>query len=439
MEILARHPRKGDCIVRECTQLLGRVKVLVDYPDLGLCRRPEYLDELVSRDTGKPFSLDSAPPSSQQPKASPPSVPTWQSTRQTIVALRLGQSTPESVRLLSVGMDDVDAACKWAIDRAATGQLTFLLFESPYGMGKSHALNYLRLRARERTMAIGGAVLDGVGVSLCLPMSLVSSLTHAIEFPDDANSDGLPARLGRLIPTRAVDVLATQGCDHLHAVLKRIDTSVAENPDEWEIIEDFLSLEVGAGVVRSELGLVVPALKARLIERPYRCAELLREYAQACVATGARAGLAILLDEADVDYAQSGRTETERAQRESLFRAWREIADVGPTGSGYARLVIAIAMTPGAGKSDPVSELKQSLGEHLRVVRLPELSMNDLRELGKRVCKLYLTAYQISPTEIAATDRIAETCLSWIERSAEGRNPRRFLRLLLEKLDAAYL
>ncbi len=41
MEIPARHPRKGDCIIRERTNTLGRVKVLVDYPDLGLSRRPE--------------------------------------------------------------------------------------------------------------------------------------------------------------------------------------------------------------------------------------------------------------------------------------------------------------------------------------------------------------------------------------------------------------
>lgn len=440
MDIPARHPRKGDCIIRERALTLGRVKVLVDYPDLGLSRRPEYLDELVDRATGRPITLQGAPAASERPATQPVAVvPAWQKSRQTLLALRLGQSTPESVRDLSVGMRDVDAACKWALERAATGQLSFLVFESPYGMGKSHALTHLRLRAKENGMATGGVVLDGVGVSLCLPMSLLSSLGHVIEFPDGATSDGLPARLGGLIRLEAVDKLNTSGCEMLHAVLRRVDTSIAEDPDAWEIIEDFLSLEIGAGVVRSQTGLVVPSLKARRDDRPQRCAALMREWAQACVATGARNGLAILLDEADVDYAQSGRTQIERDQRENLFRAWREIADAGPFGSGYSRMIVAIAITPGASVPDPVDELKQLLGRHVQVVSLPELSKTDIQELGSRVGRLYQSAYGVADSE---TGRMAQLCVNatkQTEQSSEGRNPRKFIRLLLEKSDTAYL
>ena len=130
MEIPARHPRKGDCIIRERTQMLGRRSVLVDYPELGLSRRKEYLDELVDRTTGRPIRFD-APPPTQQPQAVVASnVPPWQSARRALLALRLGQSTAETVRDLSVGLAEVDAACNWALDRAASGQLSFLLFVS---------------------------------------------------------------------------------------------------------------------------------------------------------------------------------------------------------------------------------------------------------------------------------------------------------------------
>src|SRR5262245_41801225 len=128
-------------------------------------------------------------------------------------------------------------------------------------MGKSHALTHLRIRAKEKNMATGGVVLDGIGVSLCFPMSLIGSLAHFIEFPGSATNDGLPARLGELIRLGAVEKLATGGCELLHGVLRRLDPSIAEDPEAWEVIEDFLSLEVGAGVVRNKTGHVVPSLK----------------------------------------------------------------------------------------------------------------------------------------------------------------------------------
>ena len=438
MEIPARHPRKGDCVIRERAQTLGRIKVLVDYPDLGLCRRPEYLDELVDRRTGKPMSLDARPEVPYPRPSAPAVVPSWQTARQTLLALRLGQSTSDSVRDLSVGMGDVDRACRWALDRAGTGQVSFLLFESPYGMGKSHALAHLHLRARQAGMATGGVVLDGIGVSLCLPMSIIAALSHSIEFPDGPSSDGLPQRLAGLIRAGATDRLRTVGSEMLFSVLRKVEPSVAEDPDAWEVIEDFLSLEVGAGVVRNQLGLVVPALKSKLCNRPLRCTHLLREWAQACTATGARNGLVVLLDEADVDYAQSGRTETEREQRTALLQAWREVANSGPKSDGYGRLVIAMAITPGASEPDPVQELKSELGPHLRTVRLSELAEVEMSELGSRVGRLYRGAYQLSEDKTVKMDKAVAECLSTISGQAEGRNPRKFIRLLLEKFDVAH-
>jgi hypothetical protein len=335
-------------------------------------------------------------------------------------------------------MSKVDAACAWALQRAGSGQISFLLFESPYGMGKSHALAHLQLLARKASMATGSVVLDGVGISLCWPMSLIAGLAHTIDYPDQKGSDGLYQRLSNVVLSGGIDKLNTGGCELLFSVLKKIDAEVASDPEAWETIEDFLSLEVGAGVVRTKLGFVVPALKTLREGRPARCAALLREWAQACSATGAPGGLAVLLDEADVDFAQSGRSLTEREQRTSLFEALRELADIGPRHGGYGRLIIAMGVTPGSTESDPVEELRGKLGPHLRSVVLQELSFTELKDLGTRVCHLYRAAYQLAEAATPKIDEIQAESLSWLSKQAEQRNPRKFIRRLLERIDGTY-
>jgi len=440
MEIFARHPRKGDCIIREVAPTYGRVKVLVDYPDLGLCRRPEYIDELVDRQAGGRISLEAPPQAPVVAINNSKTTPSWQTARQTLLALRLGQSTFDSIKELSVGMEEVDAACQWAINRAQTGQLSFLLFESPYGMGKSHALGHLKLTARKAGMASGSVVLDGVNISLGLPMSLIGALAHTIEFPETENNatEGLSQRLAGLVMHGAVDKLRIAAAELLHGSLVNLSADQVQNPDTWEVIEDYLSLEMSANQVRQRLGVRVQALRARFLEdRPARCADLLREWAQACTVTGARGGLAVLLDEADVDYAQGGRGPTERDQRTALLEALRQHGNSGPKGGSYSRLVVAMAITPGASKLDPIEELKLELGSHLQVVRLRELKAGELFDLGNRVVKLYRQAYEIAGNE-AKSERVVSECLQLTERQTEGRNPRKFIRLLLEKLDVLY-
>jgi hypothetical protein len=96
-----------------------------------------------------------------------------------------------------------------------------------------------------------------------------------------------------------------------------------------------------------------------------------------------------------------------------------------------------MAITPGAGDPEPIEELKTELGSHVRVVRLKELNAGQLNELGGRVAQLYRRAYEIAEDE-AKTKRAVNECLQRAEQQAEGRNPRRFIRLLLEKLDVLY-
>lgn len=438
MEIPALHPRKGNCIIRERTSTHGRIKVLVDYPDLGVFGRPEYLDDLQDRMSGQPISLHS-PLISPAPIAAPLLVPSWQCARQSMLALRLGQSTAQTVRELSVGLSRVNQACQWALDRAGSGQLSFLLFVSPYGMGKSHALAHLRELARGRTMATGTVVLDSVGTTLCRPLGLISALAHSIEYPEVIVSDGLPQQLAGLVRAGAVDKLRVAGADMLHRCLANLNSEHVDDADKWEMIEDYLSLEVSAAHVGNSLGVHLPPLNAnRLADRPIRAANLLREWAQACSVTNARGGLAVLLDEADVDYGNRWRVHSERDQRAALLQAWREMADAGPRGKSYAKLVVALAMTPESDEDGAIEELRQHLGSHLRIVTLPVLSDDEMRQLGTKVATLYRAAYGLGDSSAAGTEHFVSDSLIVQQRSAEQRNPRKFIRFLLEKLDAAH-
>jgi hypothetical protein len=153
---------------------------------------------------------------------------------------------------------------------------------------------------------------------------------------------------------------------------------------------------------------------------------------------GARNGLVILLDEADVDYARRGRLQNDKEQRTELLRAFRSIADSPPGDGGFARLLVAVAITPGASQPDPIEEFKSELGEHLKVVRLRELTASELRELGGRVLRLYQRAYEVTGEKEERAADALDKCLQFTGRQAEGRNPRKFIRLLLEKLDVLY-
>lgn len=442
MPFTCLHPKFGIAVVQRVLPGSGRIRVKVDYPEQMLIGREAFLDELVDATTGHPLVVtkDREPqkPASKPPEAPPAKSqpPTWQEERQAIHALRLGQSTPLAVNELRVGMEQVDGATQTALDRASSGQVSFLIFVSEFGMGKSHALARLRLQAMKRKMAVGSVVLDGMGVSLCQPMSLPSTLAHAIEFGD--HGEGLPARLAGLVRTGQTSKLKAACAEFLHGALSELTSDHVDDPEAWELVEDYLALDVAPSVLRQRLGVRVRPLNTRSRDdRPDRCALLMRDWARSVPPLGYPGGLALLLDEADVDFALSGRTVNEKDQRAALLQAWRVMADGGPGGETHAKLLIALAVTPGGNFDDPVSELRSTLGSCASVIELPELSEDHLRELGQRIAAMYARAYQTNP-EARATEFV-DACFQTIRRMHGRRNPRHFIRMLLEKLDAAHV
>lgn len=442
MPFACLHPKFGIAVVQRVLPGSGRIRVKVDYPEQMLIGREAFLDELVDSTTGHPL-IATEKIEAVKPVVAPSEAPqvkrqtsSWQEARQAIHALRLGQSTPLAVSELSLGMDQVDAVTKTALDKANSGEVSFLIFVSEFGMGKSHALARLRLQAMQRRMAVGSVVLDGMGVSLCQPMSLPAALAHAIEFSD--HDEGLPSRLAGLVRTSQISKLKTACAEFLHGALWELTTEHVDDPEAWELVEDYLALEVAPSVLRQRLGVRVPPLNTRSkADRPDRCALLMRDWARSVPPLGHPGGLALLLDEADVDFALSGWAASEKEQRAALLQAWRAMAEGGPCGDTHAKLLIALAVTPGGNFDDPVSELCSTLGPCGRVIELPELSEDHLRELGQRIAAMYARAYQTDPE--AQTAEFADACLRTIRGMPGRRNPRHFIRMLLEKLDAAHV
>ena len=73
-----------------------------------------------------------------------------------------------------------------------------------------------------------------------------------------------------------------------------------------------------------------------------------------------------------------------------------------------------------------------------RRLRLRELTAGELRELGGRVMRLYQRAYEVAGKKEKRAAELLDVCVQFTRRQAEGRNPRKFIRLLLEKLDVLY-
>ena len=236
-----------------------------------------------------------------------------------------------------------------------------------------------------------------------------------------------------------LDELIGAGAGLLHGALRNLNGEHVGDPDAWEVIEDYLSLERSASEVSRCLGVRVAALRAHsLVNRPGRSADLLREWAQACTVTGAKNGLVALFDEADVDYGQRGRSWTDMEQRNGLLEALRQLADKSPGTMSYGHLVVAMGITPGASKPDALAELRWQLGLHLRVVRLRELAVGELRELGWKTVRVYKRAYETDDVQEGRLGVILERGVRRAERAPGGRNPRAYIRQLLEELDVLY-
>jgi|GEM_PF-3112251 len=443
-----QHPALGPCVV---TKVISAGEVEVSFPSLGMTGKRYRLAALIDPNTGdapgNAPKIDSSGPTLSGGPALLSLEKTTLKARLAILALRLGQCPEDYIDELTVGAKDVKDACQWALDRSNEGKPAIVVFESPFGKGKTHALNLFSSMARKQFRAVGSVVLDGIGISLTEPMTLLSNLSESIRFPDGEGFETLPERLCDLVQKGKAGTLRSRGAHFLANCLERVPREIAVQPDAWDIVVDYLSCNLPASQAKQKLAAYrehggapsLPAIVAnRVDQRAPRCTMMLREWAQACTLAGAPRGLVVLFDEADVDYGNTGFGQKAVARRTLLYEAMRELAE----DSDRSFLSMAIAITPGQDNywgEEAVSEILENLGDECtRHVQLGDLSKRDFVELGKNVSALYAEAFGeeiYSPTEAADFARELRDRMS--SRVNDPCNPRRFIREFIEHLDLA--
>lgn len=364
--------------------------------------------------------------------------------RKGIVALRLGQILENQALQLSVGTEALQRKLREALTHALGGQPTFVLIDGTWGGGKTHALTLLQALAREQRMAIGGAVMDGVAVTLSEPMRLLESIISSLRIPGNASGDGL----GQLLRTAKIESrspsLRTRGAHEVANALDSLPPRAFDDPQALQCIEDYFSFALSATQVRTKLHLLgyeaaaLPILMSRGVdERPRGFAALLRCWSQTLAVMGTR-GLLVVLDELDVEYASTAYANRAswglRARRRALFEQIKGLS------VHNAPLLIAFASAPAgpdvATENDAVEDVRGAIGDGLIHIKATNPSEEHLKQLLARLTSLYETAYPDKTLGILGQEASALFAgLHARYRRAPNPVPRHFVRSALEAFD----
>lgn len=440
------HPDLGPCVV---AKVISAQEVEVDLLHLGMKGKRYRIAALIDPETGEtprpPETKEQSELGQRSSQKTLDSIGGSLDARRAILALRLGQCPEGYIDDLTVGAEEVKEAVEWALERSDDGDSAIVIFESPFGKGKTHALNLFASMARRKYRAVGSVVLDGFGISLTEPMTLLSNLAEAIRFPEERGFETLPDRLCGLVQGSRVETLRARGADFLVSCLNQIPKEIADQPDAWEIVVDYLSCNVSASQAKQKLAgyrssnlppSLPPIIAHKVDDRAERATMMLREWARACTVVGAGRGLVVLFDEADVDYGNTGFGEKAVSRRTMLYKSLRDLED--------ARLrpflSVGIGITPGEANHrgmEAVDELLKHLsGPCTRHVVLEDLSKRDFIHLGVKVAAIYKEAYG---TEVVSPDEARELAEKLLQTMSRRVNdaclPRRFIREFLERLD----
>lgn len=398
----------------------------------------------------QPLALEHTTPPPLPPTASPsrnrrPAMGPSTEARQGIVALRLGQILESHALQLSVGTGGIQRSLTDALGRVRGGAPTCLLVEGAWGGGKTHVLTLLQVLARSEDMAVSTAVMDGVGVSLANPMQLMEELLNSLRFPSTTFASGM----GQIIREAKMKDLAAElrrrGAHKVAGALEAFPSGAFDDPEGLQHIEDFFCSSISASDIRRLLrrlnypAITPPSFRAhRLSDRPRAFIASLEEWAKFAVVMGAQ-GLAVVLDELDVEYAATARLDHASLKRQAMrMEVLREIKKLHDR---RAQLLVAFASAPASGDVNPVNDAVQDVLEtlgpaltcHLKVV---EPSDSDLQDLLTELAHLYSSAYPatalgLSPSGLAAVLK----GLTKRYRSVPNPVPRHFVRTAIETFD----
>ena len=425
-----RHPQYGDGVVvavdshRGINVDFGYVAAWVPLGDLEL---PDDVERSFEE------TPDAPPPKSAE-RPLPVMSKDIVGARRAVLALKLGQVLEENVQELSIGTDDIQSEMEQAIVATVRRQPQSILVEGSWGSGKTHLLTLLTRLAAERGLATATVILDGEGVTLSEPMSLMEAILGSLRYPGEVVPCGVGNRLADLRRRRSFrDVRQSVGWRITEAIFQ-IPHRALDEPEAMEVLEDYFMLTLAPTRAKEKLRQLqcrirLPPLKAqRLDDRPERFCDLLKGWAGFCALTGAK-GLAVVFDEVDVEYATrfEGLRSPLLAAFDSLLRE-------------DCPILLAFGSAPASDHvgdaEDAVQDLVGSIAG-MRRIKAPLPSVEQTKELGVRLQELYARAY---PTQTSSAD--PHEVRGQIERFAERYHvqtldptPRGFVRGTLEQLD----
>ena len=358
--------------------------------------------------------------------------------RRAVLALKLGQVLQENVEVLSVGTENAEEVLKKAVRSASRGKPAAMLVKGPYGAGKTHLLTMLSALAARERLATALVLLDGEGVTLADPMTLLEPLLRSLRFPGESAPSGVGARLGEL--RRRGVRWGRRRRSRIAEAMFQIPVAALDDPDVMEALEDYLTTSLPVTHATRKLRRLVrrpvqlPSMKSqRVAERSWRFCELVRDWAEFCEAAGAK-GLVVIFDEVDVEYASTLWSVERRYRRRLLLEQLNYL--LGQS----VPLVIAFGSAPASDEeaaNDAARDLSQRM-PRIRQVDAPQPDSEKMRELGRRLRGLYAAAY---PNWISDVDQLSieRAIQEYAERYEEALAPapRRFVRELLEWLDVA--
>ena len=417
----------------------------------------------------------------------PPSMPqSVIEARQGILALRLGQPLEAHVRRLSAGTERIEADMARIVSRAIGGDAGAVLVKGEWGSGKTHLLTLLRAIASDEGMASSALTLDGGGVRLSDPMTLMSRLLGSLRKPGEAAPRGLREWLPSLRAGSANWRPTAPGETTLASAFRTIPERALADADALQVLEDYFTLDLSAGQAQDKLRQLgyrchgrLPSMKAhRVSERTNGFCELLRAWA-ACTKHAGAKGLLVIVDELDVEYAstagQAAAIAGRRRHRADLLSTLARLVASGDSpplvvafggapgdaetaaGETLARpvvsreslpLAVAFGGAPGdaetAAGDDAVRDVQRRFRDSdLRTFPAVEPDLRQIRDVLRRVFDLYRQAY---PERIATVDRawLENRLHSLAERhdarrmtDIEGPVPRTVVREAVELLDIA--
>ena len=366
--------------------------------------------------------------------------------RRAILALKLGQVLKENVAELSTGTDDIQRALVEKVAATARGRPGSILFEGSWGSGKTHLLTLLAALAAERKLATASVILDGEGVRLSEPMSLMRSILGSLCYPDELVPGSVIARLREFRRSRSGSRAEIQ-----RGASWRIRKAVLETPmrafDEPEvadILDEYLTMNIPATQAKERLRSLghraqIPPMNARRVdERVERFCELLGSWAEICTLTGAK-GLVVVFDEVDVEYASTLGRSRGAVEGRRLRSALLEALSRPLNPKRHTPLLIAFGSAPATDDvgdaNDAVLDVRRSI-RGITSIEAPTPNLAQTRELGRHLLDLYLRAY---PAQDGAIGR-QELEQSIDDFALEHQQkpdpiPRAFVRGTLERLD----